>query len=357
MGTHDMQCIPYAQFGGSLNQKALTERIPLSGTLEVTFRCNLRCAHCYCNLPANDPQAMKEELTTDEVFNVLDQIAEAGCLWLLITGGEPLVRDDFLDIYTHAKKKGFIIVLFTNGTLITPEIADYLAEWPPYGVEISLYGISRETHEKITGKPGSFESCKRGIQLLLERKVCLDLKTAVMTLNKDELFHLKAFAEKLGLKFRFDPVLTPRLDGGKAPCRLRLTPREVVALDEADDKRAEEWKKEFKKSVEQINSDRLLFCGAGLTQFHIDPYGKVGVCDMCRFDTYDLRSISFRQGWEREIPRLLNVRRKTHSPCQDCAWIDHCNYCAGWSWMENGNLEEPMDYSCQITRLRAEIFG
>lgn len=357
MGTHDMQCIPYARFGGPLNQKALAERIPLSGTLEVTFRCNLHCAHCYCNLPANDRQAEKEELTTKEMFHVLDQIADAGCLWLLITGGEPLVRSDFLDIYTYAKKKGFILVLFTNGTLITPDIADHLAEWPPYAVEISLYGVTRKTSKKMTGRLGSFESCRRGIQLLLERKIRLDLKTSVTTLNRDELFRIKAFAEGLGLKFRFDPVLTPRLDGGRAPCRLRLTPREIVALDEADEERTKAWREEFRKAAPHVHTDRLLFCGAGLTQFHIDPYGKVGVCDMCRFHTYDLKTVPFREGWEKVIPRLLDARRETHPSCENCAWIEHCSYCPGWSWMETGSLEEPVDYHCEITRLRAEVFG
>jgi MoaA/NifB/PqqE/SkfB family radical SAM enzyme len=96
--------ISYRNFSQQIRDKVVVKRIPLSGDIELTFRCNLRCVHCYCNLPLNDQEAIENELTTEEVFNILDQIAEAGCLWLLITGGEPLLRKDFLEIYTYAKK-------------------------------------------------------------------------------------------------------------------------------------------------------------------------------------------------------------------------------------------------------------
>ena len=357
MEFRDIPSLSYLQFAGPFNEKACSKRIPVDGTLELTFRCNLRCVHCFCNLPSNDRQAMKKELTTAEIFSILDQISEAGCLWLLMTGGEPLIRKDFLKIYAYAKKKGFIIYLFTNGTLITPEIADYLVQWPPYGVEISLYGISQETYERITRRPGTFQNCQRGIRLLLERKISLDLKTVAMTLTKDELFQMKVFAEQLGLRFRFDHALTPRLDGRKTPCHLRLSPQEVVALDMADDKREKKWKKIFKTPAAQSHPDKLFLCYAGLNSFHVDPYGKMSICEMCRFNAYDLRSGSFRDGWEEGLPVLLNSVAEKDSPCHSCPWKDPCDQCPGWSWVENGNMEDPPDYHCEITRLRAENFG
>ncbi len=357
MGSHDIPTIPFAEFGGHLLNKALSRRIPMSGTLEITFRCNLNCVHCYCNLTAKDPAAINEEMTRAEYFSILDQIADEGCLWLLITGGEPLIRKDFLDIYTYAKKRGFLITLFTNGTLITPKIADHLAEWPPHEMEITLYGTTQKTHERITGSHGSYQRCLQGIELLRERKIPLDIKTAVMTLNKKELPRIRAFAERLGMAFRFDPLLTSRLDGVQTPRQLRLSPQEVVALDKADEKREQEWRKEFKKPVEWLQPDKLFPCGAGVTSFHIDPYGKMSICDMCRFHHYDLRAGSFQEGWEENIPLLLDTRRETDSPCYTCPWTDQCYNCPGWSWMENGKMEEPMDYLCTITRLRAKAFG
>jgi MoaA/NifB/PqqE/SkfB family radical SAM enzyme len=116
----------YSEFSRRLHDKVVGRRIPISGSIEVTARCNLRCAHCYINLPAGDRHALERELNCQELFSILDQMVDEGCLWLLITGGEPLIRPDFLDIYTYAKKKGILITLFTNGTTITPRIADHL---------------------------------------------------------------------------------------------------------------------------------------------------------------------------------------------------------------------------------------
>lgn len=349
--------INYARFSDQLHKKVLAERIPINGSFELTFRCNMRCAHCYCNLPANDKDASDKELSTIEVFNILDQIAEAGCLWLLITGGEPLLRPDFFEVYSYAKKKGFIITLFTNGTLITPETADYLVQWPPFKVEITLYGVTEETHEKVTRIPGSFRRCKRGIDLLLKQKIPLGLKTMAMTLNKDELWQIKEYAEGLGLKFRFDPILNPRLDGSKITCKLRLSPEEVVELDLADEKRVKEWREFCKKFIGPSKSDNLYICGAGISTFHIDPYGKMSACDMTRFQNYDLRGGPFEEGWYQSIPEFLTLKPEGDYPCGKCELISLCGQCPGWGWLENGNPEAPVEYLCQIAHLRAKSFG
>ncbi len=349
--------ISYAQFGEQLNKQVIEKRIPVNGSVELTFRCNLRCAHCYCNLPANNQDALNEELKTEEVVRIFDQIAEAGCLWLLITGGEPLLRKDFLEIYAYAKKKGFITTLFTNGTRMTREIADYLADWPPYLVEITLYGATKQTYEKVTGIPGSFERSKKGMDLLLERQIPVGLKTMVMTLNHDEVFEIKQYAEELGVKFRFDPVLNPRLDGSKTPCSLRLSPEEVVKLDLADEKRVEEWREFCKKFIGPHLSDKLYNCGAGISSFHVDPYGQMSACEMTRFQSYDLRSGSFREGWNEFIPQTLNLKPLGDYTCGSCELIALCGQCPGWAWLEHANPEAPVDYLCQIAHLRAEAFN
>jgi len=349
--------ISYVQFGERLNRQVIEKRIPVNGSIELTFRCNLRCAHCYCNLPVHDRNAIEKELGTEELFHLLDQIADAGCLWLLITGGEPLLRMDFLKIYTYAKKKGFITTIFTNGTPMTPEIAGYLADWPPYLVEVTLYGATKETYEKVTGIPGSFEGCKRGIDLLLEREIPIGLKTMAMTLNHDEIFQVKAYAEELGVKFRFDPVLNPRLDGSKKPCSFRLSPEEVIRLDLADEERVKEWQEFCKKFIGPHPSDKLYNCGAGVSSFHVDPYGQMSACEMTRFQSYDLRRGSFREGWDEFIPQTLNLKPAGDYACGRCELIALCGQCPGWAWLEHANPEAPVEYLCQIAHLRAEAFN
>ncbi|HEY7169095.1 MAG TPA: radical SAM protein, partial [Candidatus Binatia bacterium] len=162
-----MQLRSYAAYSADIHQRAALERLPINGTIEVTRRCPLSCLHCYNNLPMQDRVARESELSFEEHCRILDEITEAGCVWLLYTGGEIFARRDFLDIYTYAKRKGLIITLFTNGTMITPAIADHLAEWRPFAIEITLYGRSKETYERVTGIPGSYERCRRGIDLIL----------------------------------------------------------------------------------------------------------------------------------------------------------------------------------------------
>jgi MoaA/NifB/PqqE/SkfB family radical SAM enzyme len=158
----------YSAFSLGVHQRTSGKRVPMEVTIEVTRRCPLECLHCYNNLPMSDTGARAQELTLEEHCKLLDELSAAGCLWLCYTGGEIFARIDFLDIYREAKKRGFLITLFTNGTLITPRVADYLAEWQPFSIEITLYGATRETYEALTRIPGSYDRCIRGIRLLLE---------------------------------------------------------------------------------------------------------------------------------------------------------------------------------------------
>lgn len=352
MGCSYIPIIPYHKFSKRIHDKALSERIPLGGSIEPTLRCNLKCAHCYVTCDPN-----RKEMTYKEICHILDEITEAGCLWLLITGGEPLVRNDFLDIYTYAKKKGLIITLFTNGTLITPQIADYLRDWPPFSVEITLYGITKEIYEKVTGVSDSFHRCMKGIHLLLERKIPIALKTMVMTLNKDEIWNIKKYIEDLGLEFRFDPVLNPRLDGSREPCELRVTPEEVIKFDLADERRVKAWKEFYENFRGSPGTDKLYPCGGGLISFHIDPYANLSLCIMSRLSIYNLCKGSFREGWYDFIPKVRAQKPKGKYKCAKCELFSLCGQCPGWAQLENGNPESPVEYLCRITHLRTEAFG
>jgi radical SAM protein with 4Fe4S-binding SPASM domain len=292
----------------------------------------------------------------EEILRVLDQISEAGCLWLLITGGEPLLRKDTIQILLHAKKNGMITSLFTNGTLLTETLADHLADWQPHSVEITLYGISQGTYEKITRVPGSYEKCMRGIDLLLERKVPLALKTMAMTLNHQEIPQIKSFAEERGMRFRFDPMLNPRLDGSKEPCDFRLAPEEVIELDLQDNQRSGEWRDFCEKFIAPRSSEDLFTCGAGISTFHIDPYGKLSSCEMARFQNFDLHQGTFKQGWDFAIPQILNLKPSGKYPCATCDLLSLCGQCPGWAYLEQGSVYKPVEYLCQIAHLRAKAF-
>lgn len=348
--------IKYKEFAEPINRKLLHERIPIEGTIELTHRCNLKCVHCYCSQAADNNQIKNKELSLSDICKILDDIAERGCLWLLLTGGEPLLRDDFLDIYTYAKKKGFLITLFTNATLVTSKIADFFKEWPPYKVEVTLYGASKSTYEKITGVQGSFEKCMEGIHALLERNISLHLKAMVTTLNKHELWDIKKFAKSLNLDFRFDPLLHPRIDDSRTPCKYRITPREVVELDLKDCERLKEWKRILKEPKDFIKFDSLYLCGAGRTSFFINPYGEMSICSLTLKPSYNIKENSFDKIWNIFFPEILNREYNKDFLCRNCELEFYCPTCPGWGMIENGDPESIVDYLCEIAHMRKEAF-
>jgi radical SAM protein with 4Fe4S-binding SPASM domain len=350
--------INYVDFSKRFHDKILSRRIPADGSIEVTARCNLRCVHCYINLPLNDRPAKEKELTYKEFCNIIDQIVDEGCLWLLLTGGEPFIRPDFLDIYAYAKKKGLLITIFTNGTTITPRIADYLSEWRPFSLEITLYGRTKKTYESVTGIFGSYEKCIQGIEFLLQRQIPLKLKTVVMTLNKHEIWDMKKYAEELGVEFRFDPTLNMRADGGRSPDKYRIPPEEVIDLDLADEKRTKEWRAFCDKFWGPPQNPEYLYqCGAGKGTFHIDPYGELSACMMSRIKTYNLRYGSFHKGWLEFVPHIIAQKLTKEMPCMRCELISLCDQCPGLAHMEHSDPEKKVEYLCQIAHKRAEVFG
>jgi len=348
----------YGEFSAGLRRRFVARRVPTSGTIEVTRRCPLNCVHCYNNLPLGDSEARSGELTFDEHRRILDEISEAGCLWLLFTGGEIFARSDFLDLYTYAKQKGFLITLFTNGTLITPEIADHLAEWRPFSIEITIYGRTPQTHDRISRVPGSYERCMRGVRLLMERRLPLSLKTMAITLNKHELWEMKRFVEDdLGLSFKFDAMINCRLDCSKTPLAVRLTPQELVELDRLDPKRMAEWKRfaeQFHGPVHgPEDSDELYHCGAGVNTFGIDPFGRLSVCSLSQSESYDLRGGRFAEGWENHILRVRRKKLMRQTKCAACEIKVMCGMCPAMSELENGDSESPVDFLCRVAHLRA----
>jgi len=334
------------------------QRVAANATIEVTRRCPLECVHCYNNLPMGDLQAKHGELTYEEHCRILDEMAEAGCLWLLYSGGEIFARKDFLDIYTYAKKKGFVVTLFTNGNLITPAIADYLVEWRPFSIEITLYGATRETYERLTGIPGSYDRCLRGVRLLRERNLPLALKTVAISLNKHEVGEMKKIAEELGVSFKFEGMMNPRIDCSRSPLAVRLQPWEIVKLDLEDPERVAEWRRFAERFNRPPESTAEVYqCGGGINGFAIDPEGQMSICVLSRFDTYDLRAGSFRDGWDHFLHHVRCKKITRVTKCTACQIKSMCGMCPANGELENGDPESPVDFLCHVAHLRAKVMG
>lgn len=356
MECHSIGNLAYGAFSEHLHAKLSQQRLPLNGSLEVTMRCNLRCEHCY--IPFSQRAGARQgELSLPELKRIFSEIADAGCLWLLLTGGEPFLRKDFLEIYTAAKQKGFIITIFSNGTLLTEQIADYLAEWRPFAIEISLYGATQSTYERVTGVPGSYARCMHGIETLLERKLPLLLKSVLITLNQHEIEQMKAFSESLGLEFRFDPVISAGIDGSNYPTQFRLSPEQIIGIETNDPGRVNAWPKTYEamKGLE-INTPQMYTCAAGRSGFHIDAYGRLTLCLTARTPNYDLRQGNFKEGWEDFLQNLIALEYGKDFLCSGCDLRAACAQCPAMGMIEYGNPAAQVPFICQLAHLRHDAF-
>src|ERR1700685_500895 len=343
----------YATFSRAIHERHFGKRTPVEVSIEVTRRCPLECLHCYNNLPMNDAAARSKEMTLAEHCKLLDELVAAGCLWICYTGGEIFGRKDFLDIYTEAKKRGFLVTLFTNGTLITPKIADHLAEWRPFAIEITLYGATRETYDTLTQIPGSFDRCMRGIRLLLERKLPLKLKTVPTTVNRHEVYEMQRMAQQdFGVDFKFDPLVNPRIDCSQSPVEVRLTPEDAVALDLHDARRRAEALKLIERDMalpaDAFASENIYQCGGGLTSCAIDPYGQISICVLSHQESYDWRSGSFSTGWNDFLGRVRGKKKTRQSKCDACRIKTLCGMCAANGELEKGDAESPVEFLCEV---------
>jgi radical SAM protein with 4Fe4S-binding SPASM domain len=357
-----MDQLTYGEFSADLHGRQSGKRVPMQVSIEVTRRCPLECQHCYNNLPMGDQAARSREMTTEEHFKMLDELVEMGCFWLLYTGGEIFARKDFLDIYTYAKKKGFLITLFTNGTLINEKIADFLLEWPPFAIEITLYGRTKETYEALTQIPGSYERCLRGIKLLRERGLPLNLKTVATSINKHEISSMRQFAElELGVDFKIDGQINPRIDCSQSPLAVRLSPEEVVALDLHAPKGMSEYRRLAKRDLENppnlAQNDAVYFCGGGMNGFAINAYGEMGICVISQQETFDIRQAGLKQVWEHSLHEVRTRKRTRVTKCIECRIQSLCGMCPANGEMENGDRESPVAFLCHVAHLRAAAIG
>ena len=357
-----MNTASYGEFSLALHKHFGNKRVPVEVSLEVTRRCPLSCQHCYNNLPMGDLAARNRELTKEEYFAILTELADMGVIWLLFTGGEVFARKDFLEIYTFAKQKGFLITLFTNGILINEKIADHLREFPPFSIEITLYGRTKQTYEALTQLPGSYERCMHGIHLLLERGLPLKLKTVGTKINRHEVISMREFAEdELGVEFKFDSLINPRIDCSQSPIAVRLSPEEIVALDMHWTKLAAEHRKNLVRELAgpPPSADLAVYsCGGGVKSFAIDPDGRMSICVLSHQETYDIRQGTVRQGWDEF---LLQVRQKQRaqppSKCVQCRIHSVCSMCPANGELENGDPESPVEFLCEVAHLRARALG
>ena len=347
-------------------RKPLLDRLDV----ELTERCDSNCIHCYINLPAGDPRGMARELPSGDWMRIFREAAELGVLTIRMTGGEPLLREDFAELYLYARRLGLKVLLFTNARRITPEMADLLARVPPLErIEVTVYGMREQTYEAVTRVPGSYAGFRRGVALLLERKVPFVVKGAILPPNRGELDEFETWAATLPWMGRspsyslfFD--LRARRDSEEKNRRigaLRLSPEEGVAFFA---RKPESHRREMVRFCARFAGppgDRLFACGAGRGGC-VDAYGVLQPCMLVRHPgvAYDLKGGSLREALGEVFPRLRerrSVNPEYLARCARCFLKGLCGQCPGKSWAEHGTLDTPVEYLCRVAHAQARFLG
>ena len=369
MNTFFQDSIPLDQF--SLWEKTRAKRIPLSFGVELTARCNNDCRHCYINLPAGDRTAIDKELSFEEIKRIVDEAARLGALWCLLTGGEPLLRRDFVSIYLYMKKKGLLVSVFTNATLITEEHAGLFRKYPPRDLEVSVYGVTQQTYERVTRRAGSYAAFMRGLELLIDSGVRVRLKAMALRSNLHEMPEIARFCrERTKDCFRLDPFLHLRYDGDQKRNEdiksERLSPEEIASIERSDQERLEALKRSCVRLIDSDPSfpdcNHLFHCGAGNENFNVSYDGVFRVCSSLWHPdcVYDLRKGDLQEAWQAFVPRVRNMRSNRSeflTNCRACSIAELCMWCPAHSHLETGALDSPVDYFCRVAHTRTESFG
>jgi radical SAM protein with 4Fe4S-binding SPASM domain len=342
-------------------------RAIFSFDIELTARCMNDCRHCYVNVKAGDRAARVKELSRQEISRIADEAIAQGALWCLLTGGEPLLREDFCDIYLSLKRKGLLVSVFTTAQVLTDEHVRLFRQYPPRAMEITVYGVTRETYERVTRQPGSFAAFSRGLDRLLGADIKVRLKAMALRSNRAELPEIARFSrQRTQDYFRLDPFLHLRVDGDHRRngeiVQERLSAQEIVAIEQADEDRSKSLRKKCNELITpdlaHLECNHLLHCGAGKGNFFVSYDGKLRLCpSLCHPECiYDLRAGSVEDAWRNFVPRVQEMRSSRMDfleGCHRCPVVNLCFWCPATAHLETGELDGSVEYFCEVAHARA----
>jgi len=332
-------CLPSAR----LNSVTLRENIPVSVTIELTRRCPLSCLHCY--LPETRGRAAAgRELAAAQWKKILRQLARAGGLYLVFTGGEPLLRPDLAEICAYAKKLNFDVRVFSSGLGLTAELARELKEAGLSAFEISLYGRPA-VHDGITGLAGSFARSLAAARELRSAGIRVKIKAPLMNLNAGQANWLKALAKKEGFAVSFDLVIVPANDGDKTALKYRLGGRALAAAVCLTESLVPAVPADGRPSAQD------LLCGAGRNVCALDPAGNLYPCLQLPVKLGNLTRRKFAAVWKNAwLKKWRRASVGDLQACLSCPDIEYCSRLSGDSLLEEGNSFAPNAPACALAR-------
>lgn len=330
-----------------LQKKYFDRKLPLVVHWELTYGCNLKCIHCY-----TDNEDKRKYLSLLQIEDIARQLKDMGTIHVVLSGGEPFLRDDIMDIIEILRRDFFVVVL-TNATMIDSEKAKKLKELNVAQVEISLYALDKHIHDTITGVTGSHTKTMEGIHHLNEEGVRVTIKCSIMKQNIAEYPKIVDFARSLGLRLYVSPLINPRLDG----CQ---TPYEYYVKDKGIDLYISQWVKNNRKKLESVEKKPLILkedsfiCNAGHVLCSITPDGYLKACPIIPVKLGNLLDKNFRELWQKKPTKFLKSIRDAKitniSECRTCKWVSQCSPCPGVNWLESGDAFVAANGYCSIKK-------
>jgi radical SAM protein with 4Fe4S-binding SPASM domain len=334
--------------------------------IELTERCNLGCVHCYIRRPLFDKQARAREMSGNQIYNILKEAVSLGCKGVRFTGGEPLIRDDFSQIYLDAYRLGLKVSIATNATLITDELAAVLAQHRPEAIRISIYGWNAESYDSTVGRVGAFENFRAGVERLVRHNLSFEMKYPVLKPLVENDEKIRQLTQQLGTSGSLPLAWELTLHAWNEPSacerirRLRLNPEEAARqrLKEPD---VAEHDRRVILNGKPFNA-KIFYRRAAKKRLTVNAYGGLQVClEMRHPDTiYDLRSGTLYEAVTQHLPRMKAMTFTDPvylNRCGRCFLRPACPSCPAVSWMENGSLQTPVEYYCEVMHAEARLLG
>jgi radical SAM protein with 4Fe4S-binding SPASM domain len=333
-----------------VGQKAFNLGVPLAVHMDVTYRCNERCVHCYLD---HDDHG---EMTTVEIKDVLDQLAEAGVFFITFSGGEVFMRRDFLEIVAYARRLMFSVKIKTNAVMIREKEARKIRELGVDTIQISVYSHRPEVHDAITKLPRSFERTVKSIRFLREQGLRVTIANVLMTVNSADHAGVQKLAAELGVHYTLDPTITPMMDGDTSVLALRIPGEELPEI--FHNPALVENQEEFCAPPKPPTSEDLegYSCSAGHSFCYISPYGDVFPCVQFPLPTGNIRQQKFLDIWNfsPQMNEVRSIQAKDLSVCSSCTHVGTCTRCPGLAYME-GSMRGPSSTDCEKSFYRTGV--
>ncbi len=332
----------------ALNALAAARHVPLTAHLELTYRCNVRCVHCF-----QDRGAAPREMSTGEWIAAVDQARAAGALIVTLSGGEALLSPSFWPVAEHARSIGLAVRVFTNGVLLTRKNVARLRALRPLSVEVSLFSLRPERHDAVTRAPGSLRRALRGLFRLKRAGVPLVVKCPLLSVSGDDYGRVRALADRLEASVVFDPHIFPRFDGGLSPTRCRGDDATLTSY--FADPATQQYDR---RGLAPVLPDQAP-CGMARSFLVVSPEGELLPCPMLQTSAGSVRRQPLDVLW-REAPILNELRARTFGGlevCGTCPRSGYCDRCSATALLEDGDLDGPSSRACHIAELRERAWG